>query len=80
MAKCLTIVSVYIITANLLLSELLFFVLDVEHAVEDSGKQAQHTLSLPQLHFEGFEPSPYNKTDARAENNEGLVRLVCSIT
>lgn len=50
--------------------------LDVEHATEDSGKQAQHALSLPQLHYEGFEPSPYDKNDARAENDEGLVRIV----
>ena len=46
--------------------------LDVEHATEDSGK---HALSLPQLHYEGFEPSPYDKNDARAESDGGLVRI-----
>ena len=54
--------------------------LDVEHAAEDSGKQAQNAVSLPQLHYEGFEPSPYDKNDARAEIDEGLVRIVCSPT
>ena len=52
--------------------------LDVEHAAEDSGKQAQHALSSPQLLYEGFEPS-YDKNDARAGIDEGLVRIVCSL-
>lgn len=52
--------------------------LDVEHATEDSG-QAQHAMSLPRLHYEGFEPSPYDKNDSRAETDEGLVRIVCSL-
>ena len=53
--------------------------LDVEHAAEDSGKQGPHALSSPRLHYEGFEPSPYDKNDARADD-EGLVRIVCSLT
>ena len=75
-SQCLTTVSVPI-TPNL---PLVNIHLDVEHAAEDPGKQAQHALSVPQLHYEGFEPSPYDKNDARAENDEGLVRIVFSLT
>lgn len=72
----MTIVSAFI-TVLFLLSKSL---LDVEHAAEEFGKQAQHALSSPRLHYEGFEPSSYDKNDARAENDEGLVRIVCSLT
>ena len=71
--QCLTIVS----TLFMAIFQLVNFHLDVEHAAEDSGKQAQHTLSSSQLLYEGFEPSPYDKNDARAENDEGLVRIPC---
>lgn len=53
--------------------------LDVEHAAEDSGVQAPHALSSPRLHYEGFEPSPYDKHDARADD-EVLVRIAYSLT
>ena len=74
--KCLTIVSSHITAIFYLVNSHL----DVEHAAEDSGKRAPHALSSPQLHYEGFEQSPYDKNDARAENDEGLVRIVCSLT
>lgn len=70
--KCLTIVSTFITAIFYLVDPHL----DVEHAAEDSGKQVQHA---PQLHYEGFEPSSYDKNDARAEIDEGLVRIVCSL-
>lgn len=47
--------------------------LDVEHVVPNSSKQGL-TSTAPQLHFEGFEPSPYQLDDARAELEEGPVR------
>ncbi|KAF8973878.1 DigA protein [Flammula alnicola] len=43
----------------------------VEHAVGDSGKQAHASEHLPQLQYEGFEPSPFQADDARAEMEEG---------
>jgi len=75
--KCLTIVSTPIYGKSF---SLVNVHLDVEHAAENSGKQAQNALSLPQLHYEGFEPSPYDKNDARAEIDEGIVRIVSSLT
>ncbi|KAF5312904.1 hypothetical protein D9619_003136 [Psilocybe cf. subviscida] len=42
----------------------------VEHVVPNSSKQGL-TSTAPQLHFEGFEPSPYQLDDARAELEEG---------
>lgn len=46
---------------------------DVEHAVEDRGKQL-HAGAAPVLQYEGFEPSPYEKDDARADAEAQLVR------
>lgn len=42
----------------------------VEHAVGDSGKQLHASVPVPQLQYEGFEPSPYQTNDARAESDE----------
>ncbi|KAF9475624.1 DigA protein [Pholiota conissans] len=43
----------------------------VEHAVPDSGKQAHASIPVPQLQDEGFEPSPFQADDARAEIDDG---------
>lgn len=43
------------------------FCTDVEHPTGNSGRQAAGLAPLPQLHFEGFEPSPHHSDDIRAE-------------
>lgn len=47
---------------------------DVEHPTGNSGRQAAGLAPLPQLHFEGFEPSPYRPDDIRAEVDDITVR------
>jgi hypothetical protein len=49
------------------------FCTDVEHT-GNSGRQAAGLAPLPQLHFEGFEPSPYHPDDIRAEVDDITVR------
>lgn len=44
---------------------------DVEHAGGSSGAQVHSPVTpLPQIQFEGFEPSPYEKNDTRAVDLE----------
>lgn len=70
---CLTTVSH---CAHICTIDLLMYPLDVEHAVAEPGKQAHTTVPLPQLQYEGFEPSPFQADDVRAEMEEGPVRHV----
>lgn len=50
-----------------------FIPADVEHAIEDQGKQLHATVA-PVLQYEGFEQSPYEKDDARTDGDAQLVR------
>lgn len=50
-------------------------IVDVEHAAGEAGKQLHASSTpVPHLQYEGFEPSPYDKNDARADYEEQLVR------
>jgi len=51
------------------LASVFIFFTDVEHAAEEHGRQPHANLVVPapQLQYEGFEPSPYEKNDARAD-------------
>ena len=48
----------------------------VEHAGAPSGAFSKGTLGLPQLDYQGFEPSPYNDAEGR-EIFEELASPVC---
>ncbi|EDR15746.1 uncharacterized protein LACBIDRAFT_228107 [Laccaria bicolor S238N-H82] len=50
------------------------FCTDVQHPTGNSGRQAAGLAPLPQLHFEGFEPSPHHSDDIRAEVDDITVR------
>jgi len=39
----------------------------VEHSAPSTSGLAHSALPLPQLEYEGFEPSPYEPDDPRAE-------------
>jgi hypothetical protein len=66
---CLTTVSL----ADHTVRDSILIPADVEHAVEDHGKQLRAGVA-PVLQYEGFEPSPYEKNDARADGETQLVR------
>ena len=71
--QCLTTVSLSALFSRMTPRKLVFDT-DVEHAVVEHGQQAQTAVPVPQLQYEGFEPSPYQSNDARADIEEALVR------
>lgn len=50
----------------------MFCVTDVEHA---AGQPIPGVAPLPQLRYEGFEPSPFESDDSRAEPED--LKPVC---